>query len=397
MDITADTSLARESKSGALFTWSWIVDAKTDLVWITGGGWTGLFLLLLILLGADPMGVWFAWVTLVDTPHFIGTYTRTYFDPEVWKRQPFFLLASLGWLLAGPAVLGLCYLLYRLGVHQYTLPWGLFVGGFLVWAYMHIVRQHWGVFALYRRKESGPLSRWADFGEKWLLHAVLGFPALAFILVHPQMSRELGLRKAGEPALYSTDVLLVICWGLALVFWVHQAWRTWQAQRAGRSVNAVKLLFAVLVTAYTAFITSSPWVTAAPIVVFMMLTTVHHDVQYDAVVWHYHRRRQARGNLLHGLAGWMTRNLGTFLFSGILIAAAFRFLGCKVEIHEGCIPMFTTSKSPLFGSMTLRDLLVAVFLGFPLNHYWIDQFIWRPSQDARLASDLGVGDKSSQA
>jgi len=100
----------------ARFTFHWIVSPRADLLWFIGGALGGYLLLYLHAgLGLDMITVWFLWVVLLDSPHFFGTYSRTYFDREEWQRRRKLLLGSLAWFLVGPAVLGLSYLGYRLG------------------------------------------------------------------------------------------------------------------------------------------------------------------------------------------------------------------------------------------------------------------------------------------
>jgi hypothetical protein len=129
---------------------------------------------------------------------------------------------------------------------------------------------------------------------------------------------------------------------------------------------------------------------AAPLLAFSMFVTVHHDFQYQAIVWFWHRNRRAGGAPTAGWSSRITRNLATFLGCGVAMAVVFRLLGCSLEITEGCVPIIRTSAQTLFGEITLRELLTGVFLGFPLQHYLLDRHIWRPGEDAALARDLRV-------
>lgn len=38
--------------------------------------------------------------------------------------------------------------------------------------------------------------------------------------------------------------------------------------------------------------------------------------------------------------------------------------------------------------MPLNELLYGVFLGVLMHHYFVDQFIWRPSRDASVQKNL---------
>lgn len=382
-------AIAVDLKSEPRIIWPWLVDRRTDLLWISGGAWTGVVLLGMLALGVDAIGLWFVWVTLIDTPHFIGTYTRTYFDPHAWRSQRGLMVGSLGWLLAGPLALGCSYLLHENQISAYALPWRLFLAGFIIWAYWHVVRQHWGIYSLYHRKAGESGTRRITTAEKAMLHAALAAPAVAFATHHPESASAFGL----SPPPAWLPLLQNLCWVCVGAFLLQQALLTVRDWRQKKQVNGAKLLFALIISGYTATVAMLPLVTAAPLLAFGMLLTIPHDVQYNAIVWFYHRRRKARGVPLAGLAGYVTKSLPTFLCAGIIMAVAFRYLGCGLELHAGCVPMLKTSSQILFGEITMRDLLTAVFLGFPLNHYWLDQFIWRPSQDAQLAADLHTNRK----
>ena len=47
-------------------------------------------------------------------------------------------------------------------------------------------------------------------------------------------------------------------------------------------------------------------------------------------------------------------------------------------------------KVHLFGNVYSDTLLGAFFLGFPCHHYFVDQFIWKPSRDQSLRRDLNL-------
>lgn len=362
--------------------WPWIIDRRADLLWLSGGALAAWLLCALVLgLGANLVVVWFVWVVVVDTPHFFGTYTRTFLDPEEWRRRRGLLVGSCALFAAGPAVVLACALLHRAGVAAYALPWKLFIAWFLFEAYWHVVRQHYGILALYSRKlgENAPLDRALD---RWALHAALGAPAIAFLARNPEVRSAIGLTASLQP-------LVIVCGGVTLAaafaLMARQGWRV----RRGAPLNGSKLLLLVAILPVYAWVGFHPASVAAPLLAFSMFVTVHHDLQYQALVWFYHRNRRARGSAA-GLAARITRNFGVFLACGLAMAIVFRLLGCSLEITEGCVPIVHTSAHPLFGEITLRELLTGVFLGFPLQHYLLDRHIWRPSQDAALARDLRI-------
>lgn len=42
------------------------------------------------------------------------------------------------------------------------------------------------------------------------------------------------------------------------------------------------------------------------------------------------------------------------------------------------------------GTPLLQGLALALYWGFALHHYVVDQYIWRPHADPRLRADLGL-------
>lgn len=165
--------------------------------------------------------------------------------------------------------------------------------------------------------------------------------------------------------------------------------------KQGHTMNGSKLLFLVAVISVYWAVCLHPSLIAAPLLAFSIFVTVHHDLQYQAIVWYYLKNRYREASTArekYGMAVTLSRNLGLYLGCGILMAVIFRLLGCRFEITEGCIPMVRTSETVLWGELTMRELFTGVFLGFPLQHYLLDQFIWRPSKDPHLRRDLGMQD-----
>ncbi len=398
----------------ARFTFHWIVSPRADLLWFIGGALGGYLLLYLHAgLGLDMITVWFLWVVLLDSPHFFGTYSRTYFDREEWQRRRKLLLGSLAWFLVGPAVLGLSYLGYRLGWEAYRVPFLAFLVFFNLWAYWHVVRQHYGILSLYRRKsgETDPV----DFRiDRALIYVGLLAPFVAFAIRHPEARAALGLSEAfpAYPVLPEAGwrgrlaaLLDSGYWGA--LHWDHYvlalAWAAWltiiavfllrqiQRWRAGLPLNGSKLLFLLALLPLYSLIGFSSLALSAPLLAFSAFVTIYHDIQYHAIVWFHHRNRYHRPGVdpnRFGLAVKISRSFLTYMACGIAMAVVFRFLGCLLEVHPGCGPLVLTSQHELFGTFSTRELVLAFLIGFPMHHYFLDQYIWRPSRDESLRRDL---------
>lgn len=379
----------------------WIISRRDDLLWFVGGSLAGYLLFYLHAgLKLDMIVVWFAWVTLLDTPHFFGTYSRTYLDKVEWARRKWLLIGSLGWFLIGPAVVGASAILFHAGIRLYQLPLAVFVVIVTIWSYLHVVRQHFGITRLYSRKndETHPADRRLDW---MLIHVALMAPLAAFAVRHPEVRSMLGLPPgdAAWPgwnlATMTWDQAVVVA-SLATVLAVVGLFAARQVQllRAGTGLNFPKLLFLTAVIPFYSFICFSPASSSVPILAFGAFVTLSHDFQYHALVWFHHRNRYHRQPgadvSAFGLAPRISANLLTFFGCALAMSLVLRFLGCSLELTPGCNPIVLTSHWLLFGQITSRELLIAFIAGFQMHHYFLDQFIWRPSQDENLARDLNL-------
>ncbi len=391
---------------------NWIVNRQADLLWFIGGALTGYAMFFLHAgLSLDMATVWFLWVVFIDSPHFFGTYVRTYFDKEEFQKRKKLLIGSLAWLLVGPAMIGSSYMLHQMNVANYRFPFLLFIVFFQLWAYWHVVRQHYGIMSLYKKKNS-------DFDRRDLridqaiLYVGLLAPFLAFIIRHPEARRALGLSAAlpaypAQASFFSASFWQQLSWEHTLVFLTVLAvvsvvgifaFRQIKRWRAGMSLNMPKIIFLAALLPLYAFICYSPAVLTAPLLAFSAFVTIYHDVQYHAIVWFYSKNRYQRPGVdarKYGLATKITRNFATYIVCGIAMAAIFRIFGCSFDVHPGCGVLVMTSTEHLFGSMTTKELLYSFLIGLPMHHYFVDQFIWRPSKDSGLQKDLKLAGQSA--
>lgn len=392
---------------------NWIISRRMDLAWFIGGALAGYALFFVHAgLGWDMVGIWFLWVVLLDSPHFFGTFSRTYLDKQEFKQRRRLLLGSLLWFLAGPLMILLSFGLYERGVEAYQFPWKLFLVFFGLWAYWHIVRQHYGFLRLYQKKNADghPLDARLDSA---LLYAGLLLPFFAFIARHPETRAQLGL-SAPMPAypvlaeggrlasVLNPGYLTALAWEhwvvalstalvgtLALAFAARQVAKL----RAGEPVNGPKILFLLAVVPLHVYVCFSPAVLTASLLAFAAFITIFHDLQYHAIIWFHHRNRYHRKGVDQKQFGWapkISKNLFVYAGCAIGFALVFRLLGCTLNIHPGCAPFLITSEITLFGGIQTDALLKATLLGFPLHHYFVDQFIWKTSKSKELQKDLKV-------
>lgn len=390
---------------------NWIINRRMDLTWFIGGALAGYALFFMHAgLGWDMVGIWFLWVILLDSPHFFGTISRTYFDKQEFKQRKKLLTWSLLWFLAGPAMLLLGYALHELGAGFYDLPWKLFLVFFGLWAYWHVVRQHYGFLRLYQKKggENNIVDQKLDSA---LLYSGLLLPFVAFAIRHPDAREQLGLSaaiplyptlpEAGRfAALFDVDYLTALSWEHWIValtvatvgtLTVAYLMRQVSKVRNGEKVNGTKALFLLSVVPLHVYVCYSDAVLTASLLAFSAFVTIFHDLQYHALIWFHHRNRYHKPGVdkkQFGLAPKLSESMLMYAACAIGFALVFRLLGCTLNIHPGCTPFLITSDIQLFGSINSDALLKGLLLGFPLHHYFVDQYIWKTSKSKELQRDL---------
>ncbi|HCD52527.1 MAG TPA: hypothetical protein DEQ34_08775 [Balneolaceae bacterium] len=372
---------------------NWIIDKRTDLIWFIGGALGGYLLMFMYAgLGWDMVTIWFFWVAFIDSPHFFGTYSRTYLDKQEFKHRKKLLTWSLLWFLAGPVAILLSYMMYSLGSGGYETPWILFTSLFGLWAYWHVVRQHYGFLALYKKKNKEQV-KWDYYLDSSLLYGGLMLPFLVFIVRFPETNAlfapvldwvlaTTGISAVTIVSTFTTSTIIA----LATAYIVRQYFLV----RSGKQVNIPKALFLLAVIPLHIYICYSDAVLGAGLLGFGAFVTIFHDLQYHAIVWFHHknRYRKAEDTTQFGLSAKLTKSLPRYIITAVLMGVVFRLVGCTFEVHPGCIPFMVTSEKMLFADFGTDKLLQGLLLGFALHHYFLDQFIWRTSKDKELAKDL---------
>src|SRR6266699_7112922 len=163
----------------------WIIGAREDLIWFIGSVVSSYLLLGLYVAGIVPLiPMVAAWAILIDAPHVFGTFSRTYFDASEWNTRRRLMLGSLLFFVVGPAMV-----LSGLGFTFFFLA--------ALWAYYHLVKQHYGFMVLYKKKNNdlAPLDNALD---RLLLMFAFNYPFVAFIASDPSaMARVPPLLRSG--------------------------------------------------------------------------------------------------------------------------------------------------------------------------------------------------------
>ena len=318
----------------------WVISKRVDLAFVIGSAAAGYLLLgANLALGVPLVYLWWIWSVGFDGTHIFGTASRTFFDTRMVAEEKKLLFGSLGFFFAfGP-------LMVLAGWKSWL---ALLVA---VWAYYHVVRQHYGFLMLYKVKNAD-LEPQDNRLDSLLLYTALIFPPFhRFFVHHPE---ELGLPEsialAGVPGF---EPLLWTALAAVGVFYIAQL-------RQRRPVNVPKLLLlaAVIPLHWLTFELVS-WRAAVPVV------TIVHNLQYHAIIWFHNRNRYGT---VEAASGPIPRAVGRSLVAYIALALVFSAL----------------YRIPGYELGRISDLAFGFFCGFGLTHYYLDSKIWSVRGDHEL-------------
>ncbi len=364
----------------------WITARNFDLLWYIGACVTGYILIYLNLGAGIPvlLLLWF-WIVSVDGPHVFGTISRTYLDPEEWKIRRKLFLGSLLWFLPGPL-----FLFAGVAISS-PLPYFVFLVFAQVWAYWHVVRQHYGFMTLYQKK-NGEAAGKGNPIDYWMFYIVMLAPFVSFLLRNPQARNDLGLAAAISSV--EQAIIFFVHAVIAITIVTYSIKEIRRVQR-GYAWNLPKNLFLLACMPLHLFLFLHPYVsTHVDVRMVAVFVTFYHNIQYHGIVWFYNRNRYGKddADLRYGLAGKVSRTFLTYYVAGILFTLAYRypnwiFMGLEVPLAPGPNAISEMTLGPHF---TISDLAYVLWWGFAFNHYYLDQKIWRLSKDRRLTQDLRV-------
>src|SRR6266404_245191 len=254
----------------------WIINAREDLVWFVGSVAASYLLLVLYVTGVLPLIPMVAgWAILIDAPHVFGTLSRTYFDASEWKTRKRLLLGSLLFFVVGPVMvlLGAGFTFFFIAA---------------LWAYYHLVKQHYGFMVLYKKKNNdlAPIDNALD---RLLLMFAFNYPFVAFIANDPSaMARVPPMLRSGV-----NSVAMLLLAGTIVVggFWlVRQLQRAWL--REPLNLPKYLLLAAAIPMHWIALLTPMP---NKPIALVAILT-IYHNLQYHRLIWFHNQKYMERGH-----------------------------------------------------------------------------------------------------
>lgn len=357
----------------------WIGGRSYDLAFFFGGSALAAAIGgVLLAAPALVVPVWWAWLLLVDGPHLFATYSRSYLDGRDRRKYG----ALLGWsLLALVPGLAAWAVLASTGER---LPFDLFLLVATLWAYFHAIRQQYGILAIYHRHDVTPasfrrLDTWFLQGALWAMYGLL-------LLGHPS-SRE-ALKLPRELTGASRVAAIAACAALALVTIAFAASIAVRARRGLAVRSALFVLLPVVAAqAFAVFVVGAfePLMPAPMHIeqVFLAAAVVGglpHGVQYLGIVFAANRRRYASGGATVVARLGRTPALAYL----VLVGLAAGYLALNVVREGSPVPAaLATGAIPSAG-------FLAFYWGLFFHHYWLDQYLWRPSKDPELRAELGL-------
>ena len=361
-NMAANAEIISKSVAGAI-SLRWIIGARDDLVWFIGSVVSSYLLLWLYVSGLVPLVPMVAlWAILIDAPHVFGTFSRTYFDRSERQNRARLLWGSLLFFAIGPVMVlaGFGFVFF-------------FVAA--LWAYYHLVKQHYGFMVLYKKK-NGDLARIDNALDRLLLLFAFNYPFVEFIARDPEaMARVPELLRGGVSGF--AKILLA---GTIILFLV---WLGRQIQRSitGEPLNVPKylLLAAAIPMHWIVLLTPMPH---KPIAIVAILT-IYHNFQYHRLIW-FHNQKYANKREQYGAAEVISRRILFYVVFGIIFGIIYqgpRQLLGYLGLQEGAAGVEQS---------LMIQLGIAFLWGYAFIHYYLDSKIWRVRRDASVSKALHI-------
>jgi hypothetical protein len=301
----------------------------------------------------------FVWSVFIDAPHLFATYSRTYFDREERESRKRLLWGSLLFFAVGPVMVfsgaGLIFFLFA-----------------LLWAYFHLVKQHYGFMVLYKKK-NGDLAPHDNLLDRLFLTLSLVCPVVIFIARDAEALRQV-------PAQISPYMSRVETFVIALTVIVAVLWAFVQLHRlfvTRRPLNLPKylLFLAAIPMHWIVLLTPMP----NKVIAVVALLTIYHNFQYHRLVWFYNQKytRGADRRSRYGAAELISRRLLFYIAFGVLFGLLYRVPRDYLIHTQGQAAFWT-------------ELFVSFLWGFPFIHYYLDSKIWRVRRDPKIGEALRV-------
>jgi len=357
-----------------LISRGWIINKKDDLIWFIGSVAASYGLLFAnIKFGVSIAILVWIWALGFDGPHVFGTISRTYADSDERRKRAKLLYGSLLLFLLGPSMV-LAGRAHLLG----TDAWGpIFFFFASLWAYYHLVKQHYGFMILYKKKNND-LAETDNLIDRAFILLGMTYPLLHFIGHSESAAKRVPFPTQSGPFWWLENLVLFAFIMTLIMLVVRQAQRFYSRQPI--DVPKLTLLAAAVPMHWIVLRLLEPTPDAALAAVATL--TIYHNIQYHRIIWFHNRNKYGRpDSKSYGAASYISKTVWYY------IGFAFVF-GLLYHVPHYAI---VVPRSP-------NGLAMAFIWGGAFIHYYLDGRIWRVRRDAQLNKNLQMeGTKSATA
>jgi hypothetical protein len=366
----ASTAVAVDKDGQKVVSVGWIINKREDLVWFIASVITSYaFLaanLILVKFGLSVMIMTWIWALGFDGPHVFGTISRTYADSEERRKRAKLYYGTLGLFLLGPAMV-LAGQARLLG----TDAWGpVFFFFASLWAYYHLVKQHYGFMILYKKKNND-LAEMDNLIDRAFILLGMTYPFVRF-LTHSYAAKErlggIGVSPQSE-SIWWFDTLVFSAFVVSAMLF---AGRQGQKLLLKQPVNLPKLLLlgaAVPMHWIVLRLLEPVQPPSAAALAAVATLTIYHNIQYHRIIWFHNRNKYGRPDSKdYGAASRISKSVWSYIGFALVFGALYH------------IPHYTIVKPDSFW--------MAFIWGGAFTHYYLDSKIWRVRRDAQLNDNL---------
>ena len=350
----------------------WIVSPGFDLCFFITSVFMGFLLIFLnINIGIDAITIFLFYTLLFDLPHTLNTMYMIFIDPTK-EKLALFRMSCFAYLL-GPIMLVVDYTLSN---NVFSISFLLFISLYGSW---HIFRQHYGFISLYQSKNTEKVG-FTNKQDYRFFHSIF---ILGVILLHIRSSRYYLEEALNNIGIYDSFInwgtnifnMLILTYTIILISKIFDIKIVF---------NLPKFLFMISCFSLLTFLVNSQIIDDQPFLFFLAVFTIHHNIQYHGIVYQFSRKN------FRNIEGLISRNISKgflrFICFGILISTCYKltqwtlFGGVSSSKY---IPLLTKigAIEVLPGEFySLKNFVVFLMLGMPIQHYFLDQKIWKISK-----------------
>jgi hypothetical protein len=370
------------SQDGVSVPAGWIGGRRFDLVFFFGSTLVGVLAGALALAApALVLPIWWAFLLLVDGPHLVATYLRTYLDPDERRARGPLLLGSLAWLVPGFVAWAA---MRATGVRA---PFDLFLIVAGLWSLHHAVRQYWGILAIYQHHaKSSSAARRADW---WFLHGALWVAFGLFSFGHPWNRALLRIPEPAPAWMRALGIGAAVILALGTVSFVVYRLLRFRGEPTrplwfllGPAIGLQT--FAMFVIGAFEPLVPHPTNPEAAFLATAVVGGIVHGMHYLGIVSAVSQRRHASGGR-HIAARLGRRPLVAY---GVLVAVSLVYVALNAARGVVPVPAFFPQKGAAV------ELFLVLYWGIFFHHFYLDQRIWRVRGDRRLRFELGLEARS---